>query len=264
LEEYDWIETFTWIGKPMTRAEAEARKQKCSIKDFVKPEHSDPEINALQELLFFHTYELEVLFASHYWVRNFLSEVSGRIGFSFEELPFCTYPEVFEALRGTKLDKGKVLKRRNNNYAVLRFAQNIITLEDADFTKINTKSEGNISSNEVKGRMASPGYIVGTARIVMSKKDLHKVKDGDVIVSPMTTTDMVSKIERAVAIVTDEGGITCHAAVISREMNKPCIVGTKIATRVFHDGDLIEVDANNALVRKYDNKTNPAKQTEAA
>jgi len=57
-------------------------------------------------------------------------------------------------------------------------------------------------------------------------------------------------MKKAVAFVTDEGGITCHAAIISREMKKPCIIGTKIATRALKDGDLVEVDANKGVVRK--------------
>lgn len=66
----------------------------------------------------------------------------------------------------------------------------------------------------------------------------------------MTTPDFVPAMQRAAAIVTDEGGILCHAAIIAREMRKPCVIGTKIATRVFKDGDLIEVDADKGIVRK--------------
>jgi pyruvate,water dikinase len=66
----------------------------------------------------------------------------------------------------------------------------------------------------------------------------------------MTSPDMIALINKASAIVTDDGGILCHAAVISRELKKPCIIGTKIATKVLKDGDLVEVDANKGIVRK--------------
>ena len=66
----------------------------------------------------------------------------------------------------------------------------------------------------------------------------------------MTTPDIIHICKKASAIVTDEGGALCHAAVIARENNIPCIVGTKIATRVFLTGDKIEVDAVNGIVRK--------------
>ena len=66
----------------------------------------------------------------------------------------------------------------------------------------------------------------------------------------MTTPDFVPAMEKAAAIVTDRGGILCHAAIVSREMSKPCIIGTKIATKVLKDGDLVEVDADKGVVRK--------------
>ena len=65
----------------------------------------------------------------------------------------------------------------------------------------------------------------------------------------MTTPDFVPLIRKASAIITNEGGITCHAAIVACELKKPCIVGTKIATKILRDGDLVEVDANNGVVR---------------
>jgi phosphoenolpyruvate synthase/pyruvate phosphate dikinase len=67
--------------------------------------------------------------------------------------------------------------------------------------------------------------------------------------SPMTTPDFLSAMKKASAIITDEGGIICHASIIAREMKKPCIIGTKIATKILKDGDLVEVDANKGLVK---------------
>jgi pyruvate, water dikinase len=68
----------------------------------------------------------------------------------------------------------------------------------------------------------------------------------------MTTPDFVPIMGKAGAIITDEGGITCHAAIVSREMKIPCVVGTEIATKVLKDGDLVEVDADNGVVRKVE------------
>jgi len=71
----------------------------------------------------------------------------------------------------------------------------------------------------------------------------------DIIVAVMTRPDYVPAMKKAAAIITDEGGITCHAAIISRELKKPCVIGTKIATQVLNDGDLVEVDADEGVVR---------------
>ena len=86
-------------------------------------------------------------------------------------------------------------------------------------------------------------------RIIKNRDDFTKMKPGDILVASMTTTNMMPIIKKAVAIITDEGGITCHAAIIARELKKPCIIGTKIATKVLKDGDMVEVDADKGIVK---------------
>ena len=73
---------------------------------------------------------------------------------------------------------------------------------------------------------------------------------GDVLLAVMTRPVYVPAMRKASAIVTNEGGVTCHAAIVSRELGIPCVIGTKIATKVFKDGDLIEVDADKGLAKK--------------
>ncbi len=65
----------------------------------------------------------------------------------------------------------------------------------------------------------------------------------------MTTPDYVTAMNKAIGFITDEGGVTCHAAIIAREMKKPCIIGTKNATQILKDGDLVEVDTDNGIVK---------------
>jgi len=103
--------------------------------------------------------------------------------------------------------------------------------------------------SEVKGSVAYPGKVVGAAKIISTKKDIGKVKEGDILITPMTSPSFLPYMRLAAAFVTDEGGITCHAAIVAREMGKPCIIGTKIATQVFKDGDMVEVDAEKGMVR---------------
>lgn len=108
-------------------------------------------------------------------------------------------------------------------------------------------------ASQVKGTIAHMGIVKGIARIVIKKADIQKVQPGDVIVAEMTNPDFVPWMKMAAAFVTDEGGMTCHAAIVSREMNKPCVVGTKVATKVFRDGDLVEVDATKGIVKRLQN-----------
>jgi len=77
-----------------------------------------------------------------------------------------------------------------------------------------------------------------------------------IMIASMTRPDFIIAIKRAVAIVTDEGGVACHASIIAREMNKPCIIGTKIATKAIKDGDLIEVDAEKGIVKVIEKANN--------
>lgn len=103
--------------------------------------------------------------------------------------------------------------------------------------------------SEFKGAIAQKGSARGVARLILSMSDLTKIQDGDIIVAPMTRPDYLPAMQRASAFITDEGGIVCHAAIVAREFKKPCIVGTKIATQIIKDGDFIEVDADNGIVR---------------
>ena len=95
------------------------------------------------------------------------------------------------------------------------------------------------------------GVVRGSAKIVLNNHDLRKIVRGDILVVPMTTTtpDCILAMKKAAAFVTDEGGITCHAAIVARELKKPCIIGTKIATKVLKDGDLVEVNGNEGKVK---------------
>jgi len=106
-------------------------------------------------------------------------------------------------------------------------------------------------SSEITGEVASPGKITGLAFVTKSAKGaLKSLKKGEILITTMTTVDFLPAMHRAGAIVTDDGGVTCHAAIVSRELGIPCIVGTKVATQVFKTGDLIEVDANKGVARK--------------
>lgn len=101
---------------------------------------------------------------------------------------------------------------------------------------------------QLKGNIAQLGIARGFVRRLMGHRQIHLLKEGEILVSPMTIPDFLPAMKKAAAFVTDEGGILCHAAIVAREMRKPCIVGTKIATQVLKDGDFVEVDANLGIV----------------
>ncbi len=104
----------------------------------------------------------------------------------------------------------------------------------------------------LRGLGAAPGAAGGRARMVTSVHDADSLADGDVLVAHMTAPDWVPLMRRAAAIVTDAGGMTCHAAIVSREMGIPCAVATGKATVTLREGETVTVDATHGLVRGGD------------
>ncbi|KUJ94298.1 MAG: putative phosphoenolpyruvate synthase [Archaeoglobus fulgidus] len=111
--------------------------------------------------------------------------------------------------------------------------------------EVSEEAEGKIL---LKGLGASPGIASGKVKVIFSEKEISKVEEGDILVTTMTTPDMVPAMKRAAAIVTDEGGMTCHAAIVSRELGVPAVVGTKVATKVLKDGMVVTVDGEKGIV----------------
>jgi pyruvate,water dikinase len=94
----------------------------------------------------------------------------------------------------------------------------------------------------VTGRAAAPGIVAGRARVVHDIEEGKQLEAGEILVAPMTTPDWVPTMRRAAALVTDGGGVTCHAAIVSRELRVPCIVGTRTATTSLRTGEVVTVD----------------------
>lgn len=105
------------------------------------------------------------------------------------------------------------------------------------------------NTEEIRGNPAYPGVVRGKVRLILTAEDKNLVKEGEIIVAPVTTVDFLPIMKKAAAFVTDEGGITSHAAIVAREMRKPCIIGTRFASHVLKNGDMIEVDADTGVVR---------------
>lgn len=129
-------------------------------------------------------------------------------------------------------------QRKKNKDNAIDGSSNVVTEADAEIA--------------VRGLAASPGVASGVVHVIDNPKDIDQFKQGEVLVTVMTSPDWVPAMKRAVAIITNNGGMTCHAAIISREMQIPCIVGTRskntVATEVLKTGDVVTVDAKNGVV----------------
>lgn len=147
----------------------------------------------------------------------------------------------------------KRLSARQDCYMTMEANDGRVTLEGEEarrrFLSLGIIDDNKVSdTKEIVGQCAFAGKVVGRVR-VLKTSHVEDFKDGDIIVTGMTTPDFVPLLRRASAFITNEGGITCHAAIVARELKKPCIIGTKIATQVLKDGDMVEVDANKGVVR---------------
>ncbi|WP_141588084.1 phosphoenolpyruvate synthase [Myxococcus sp. AB056] len=110
--------------------------------------------------------------------------------------------------------------------------------------------EGHAGKALVQGLGASPGVAAGRVRVLASPAEGRQLQPGEVLVAEMTSPDWVPTMRRASAIVTDRGGMTCHAAIVSRELRKPCVVGTRTATRTLRGGEAVTVDGSTGEVRE--------------
>lgn len=151
-----------------------------------------------------------------------------------------------EILKG-KIDQAKLNKRRKVILTLENNKVKIITGERA-IAWFRFLSETIEETRILRGQTAYPGKVRARAKIIYYKKDLAKLEKGDILVSTMTEVDFVPYFKKVAAIITDEGGLTSHAAIISREMKIPCIIGTKIATKVLKDGQLVEVNAIKGVI----------------
>lgn len=180
---------------------------------------------------------------------NNLIELAEKIFFKQKDfVSFLTSQEIISK----KLPLLLELQKRREGY--IYFNGKVYTgLSVHDFRKAENikflKNSLIIPKHIMEGITAAKGRVVGRARVILDLKNLNKLKKREILITSMTTPDYFVAMEKAVAFVTDEGGITCHAAIVARELKKPCLIATKIATKVIRSGDLIEVDANRGFVR---------------
>lgn len=162
------------------------------------------------------------------------------------------------ALEMRKLMSGKITKEEmNRDYEFVLYwfekgkkVRKINGIEaKVKITKILASIPGVKKSNLIKGEMAYAGKVRGKIKVILEQKDFRKFKRNEILVTRITDPSYVPIMKMAQAIITDIGGITCHAAIVSRELKKPCVIGTKIATKVLKDGDLVEVDAEKGVVK---------------
>lgn len=193
---------------------------------------------------------------SYYHIEKLLLEIAKRLSVSINEVRSAPFDILKMGLSGKKID----LKIINSIYVChcclpkTNGDVEIIYGKKAERFYLSNIKKNVVESKEadksgLKGNCACVGSAKGVVRIINTPSDMAKMEKGDILVSTATTPSIVSAMKKAAAIITDEGGLTCHAAIVSRELNIPCVVGVKIATSVLKDGDMVEVNADKGIVK---------------
>jgi phosphohistidine swiveling domain-containing protein len=215
-------------------------------------EHEVSLLNQVRDIIYLRTQRADYFNHAGALVQPMIKEAANRLHVSYHDVMYFAPEEVARAIRG-EYDIHDDLESRRKDMLMYLGNGSICAVsgdEAAEYAKsrpIFRRDAERVDS--LKGSIAYKGKVTGAVRVVFTQEDSYAVLPGDILVTTMTTPNLIGAMEKAAAFVTDEGGITCHAAIVARELKKPCIVGTKIATRVLHDGDLVEVDADSGVVR---------------
>ena len=234
------------LDKYLSLKENRARSIR-EYKEFINelPNNLINDAELLQEFMYLRAYRIDSFKKSNLMIKTLIMEIAKRNDISSEDITYFTREDVLKLFTDgtvpTDIDKRKeyfkILVDGEKRY----YSSNKPEEEEAEKVELLT------------GKIACGGGVIsGPAKIIKSKSDMHKFNNGDILISSMTTPDIAPIMSMASAIVTDEGGILCHAAIVSREYGIPCIIGTKLATKIFKDGDLIRVDAKNGTVGKIE------------
>ncbi|OGB74555.1 hypothetical protein A2V68_03060 [candidate division Kazan bacterium RBG_13_50_9] len=176
------------------------------------------------------------------WVAN-TGKVPAKLG------RVLTWDELTAYINNGELPSTKTLRARNQ-LAVLSYANSRYALAAGQKARQIMRQLQTIKKTaKITGTASVPGRAKGIVQVISKIADLKKFKPGRILVTPMTRPTFNPALKKAKAIITDEGGLLCHAAILAREFNIPCIIGTKNATRVLKDGDLVEVDADKGIVK---------------
>ena len=185
-----------------------------------------------------------------YNVQNMYDEIAHRLRVPADYIKWMHSKEILQVIETGKINKKEIQKRTKRClYMADAKGYRIYTGKEADRMEQKYFQLEKTDLKEVKGMCASKGVVRGRVRVVIKVNEIYKVKKGDILVTGMTTPKFTSILNKVIAIVTDEGGITCHAAIVSRELKIPCVIGTEIVTKVLKDGDLVEVNADQGIIK---------------
>jgi phosphohistidine swiveling domain-containing protein len=269
VEKYAWQKIYSSFDEPYHEEDFESLRKE-NTKEYIEEQFRNFTIvkrkfkkfietiadnNKRRDVCIVHTYaflktdRIDSWKHAMFYLRDFHNYLASLAKISLKDAANMTTVEIFQFLESGKIPSALDLRSKNK---VLYYYHNnsveILTRE-SEIAKITQHFTSHYAvDTNLKGITACKGKVKGPVKVIHHSNELDKVKEGDVFVAKYTFPRYTTAMLKCVAIVTDEGGLTTHAAIIARENNIPCIVGTKRATTVLKEGDIVEVDADKGVI----------------
>lgn len=231
---------------------ASAKKKKNALqsaKEFCKGNEIDELVGTLAQYLHLRTYRLDAFFIAHENMMNHIDNLCQNLGIKYSYFIFSTIDEIKRLSKDKHLRKEfmETASARSHGFRVLKQGSTV------EWALMHQAEEGDFGHNKkpkvITGKPVTGGKVRAKAKLVFSEQDAEQMEFGEILVTTMTMPNLMLAVEKAAGIVTDEGGILCHAAIVSREFNIPCVIDTDHATLSIQDGEKLELDANKGEIR---------------
>jgi phosphohistidine swiveling domain-containing protein len=198
--------------------------------------------DVLSRYMFLRSHRLDTFFKAHEPLIPFFTDLGSVVGIGYDDIPDLAWQELVGGLRqDTTADQLRQLAGSRRPAFGFRSVKGETTWLPGAPEQLKRAVDEGLT---IEGTCASPGSVKGRVRVVRSDDDMYAMDPGEVLVTTMTIPRLMLAVEKASAIVTDEGGILCHAAIVSREFGLPCIIGTGDASTRLRTGDIVDVNSN--------------------
>lgn len=255
----DWLRRGIDPARELKRRAAESaalRRRRDALLKRLKPDRLHRALLKLTPVVVWAKPRRKDYQSKTYWhMEFFYQEIARRYGYTLQQVRSASVRQIHSLLDGQRIAPS-TFDRQRREHVTYNDDRGVHILTGASavrFAQSSFREETHVASaaGTLTGTVAFQGNAIGTVRIINSPDDMKKMRRGDILISFATTPSIVPAMKKAAAIVTDEGGLTCHAAIVSRELKIPCVVGTKVATTTLKDGDTVEVDATRGIIRKH-------------
>ena len=257
VKQYRWFGMMHFWGEPFSVEKAVEQLLRDSAEE---TQQQPPDVSAdvswlksvCAEVAYWRQLCADICAMASYTAYSVLGPIGQqKTGYAYNLLMWLTPPEFIKMMQGNFEPDLNAIEQRRACYGMLQEKEVREVFVGSRVSElVNEFLEIPQDTKTITGNVAYPGKLTGRVKIIFSPDEIGKVEKGDILVANETTPDFLPALSRAAGIITDLGGISSHAAIISREFKIPCIVGTKIATRVLKDNDLVELDANRGAIKK--------------